>query len=85
MRTLWTVDVDVLDLLDLRTSASLGTVGLPPADLASDVADYERCQQVASTAYQLQRHGIIAPSAGADGETLALFDDHLSRRSSPAS
>lgn len=52
--------------------------GSTPADLGSDVNDYERCRRVAFAAYQPQLHGLIAPSAGGNGDSLAPFDDHLS-------
>lgn len=77
-RTLWTCQVQVTNVLDLRASVSREAVGLNFDDLTSQVGEYTPCQQVAQAAYQLQLHGIIAPAAGGTGETLALFEHHLS-------
>lgn len=68
----------VTDVLDLRLPASREAVGLTLDHLTSPVDEYDRCQRVAQAAYQLQLHGIIAPAAGGTGETLALFEHHLS-------
>ncbi len=76
-RTLWTVNVAVKQVVDLRDPASLAAVGLTIDDLRSDIDDYSRCQEVAQAAHQLQLHGIVAPSATGVGETLALFDHGL--------
>ncbi len=76
-RTLWTVQVSVTNVLDLRDPASCDAVGLTWDDLTSPIDQYAACQRVAQAAYQLQLHGIIAPAAGAVGETLALFEHHL--------
>lgn len=76
-RTLWTCDVSVSNVLDLRETESRKVVGLSLEDVTSPVGQYEPCQRVAQAAYQLQLHGVIAPAAGAAGETLALFEHHL--------
>lgn len=76
-RTLWTCQVAVTNVLDLRDPASRRAVGLNLEDLTGAVDDYDRCQRVAQTAYQLQLHGIIAPAAGGSGETFAMFEHHL--------
>ncbi len=76
-RTLWTCQVQVTNVLDLRPAASREAVGLSLDDLTSPVDAYDRCQRVAQAAYQLQLHGILAPAAGDAGETLALFEHHL--------
>ncbi len=76
-RTLWTVQITVTNVLDLREPASRDAVGLTMDDLTSPVDQYAGCQRVAQAAYQLQLHGTIAPAAGALGETLALFEHHL--------
>lgn len=76
-RTLWTCQVNVTSVLDLREQASRDAVRLSLQELTSAVGDYSRCQQVAQAAYQLRLHGIIAPAAGGHGETLALFEHHL--------
>jgi RES domain-containing protein len=76
-RKLVTCTVTVDDVLDLRTPEAQLAVGLTEADLASDVGDYERCRAVARATYQLGLHGIVAPAATGLGETLALFEQHL--------
>lgn len=77
-RTLWTCQLLVTNVLDLRVPASRDAVGLTLDDLTSPVDEYDRCQRVAQAAYQLQLHGVIAPAAGGIGETVALFEHHLS-------
>lgn len=76
-RTLWTCQIAVTNVLDLRQVSSRNAVALALDDLSSPVEEYEKCQRVAQAAYQLQLHGIIAPAAGGQGETLALFEHHL--------
>lgn len=76
-RLLWTCHVSVSSVLDLRVPTSRDAVALTMDDLTSDVDNYGPCQRIAEAAYQLQLHGIIAPAAGRNGETLALFDHHL--------
>lgn len=76
-RTLWTCQVAVTNVLDLREASSREAVALTLNDLSGPIDDYDKCQRVAQAAYQLQLHGIIAPAAGGNGETLALFEHHL--------
>lgn len=79
-RVLITCSVSVTGLLDLRSPAARGHVGLTLQDLQSGTDDrdaYRRCQEVAQVAHQLGRHGVIAPAATGLGETLALFMDLL--------
>ncbi len=76
-RTLWTCQVAVTNVLDLREASSREAVALTLDDLSGPIDDYDKCQRVAQAAYQLQLHGIIAPAAGGNGETLALFEHHL--------
>lgn len=77
-RTLWTCQINVTNVLDLRQTNSRDAVSLTIDDLTSQIDNYEKCQRVAQAAYQLQLHGIIAPAAGRQGgETLALFEHHL--------
>lgn len=75
--TLWTVQVEVTNVLDLRDPTSQNAVSLTLADLQSPIDEYERCRQVAQAAYQLQLHGLLASAAEGTGETLALFEQHL--------
>lgn len=76
-RTLWTCQVAVTNLLDLRQASSRDALSLTLDDLSSPIDEYEKCQRVAQAAYQLQLHGIITPAAEGRGETLALFEHHL--------
>lgn len=77
-RKLWTCQVAVMSVLDLRVAASREAVGLTMEDPSGAVNEYKRCQRVAQAAHQLELHGIVAPAAGGNGETLALFEHHLS-------
>ena len=76
-RKLWTVDIAVTEILDVRDPESRFALGLSDDDLHSTVDDYIVCQSIALAAHQLGLHGIIAPAAEGDGETLALFDAKL--------
>lgn len=76
-RTLWTCQVTVTNILDLRDEESRDSVGLTVEDLMGPTGEYGKCQQIAQAANQLQLHGIIAPAATGIGETLALFEHHL--------
>jgi hypothetical protein len=72
-RTLYLVNVEATNILDLRSDEALAEVGLTREDLESPVGDYEACQCVAAVAHQLEYHGLIADAATQMGETLALF------------
>lgn len=72
-RRVITCEVDIENVLDLRDPAALRAVGLTPARLQSQVGDYADCQRVGAAAQELGMAGIVAPSAGGVGETLALF------------
>jgi hypothetical protein len=76
-RRLVTCEVDASQVLDLRAEDALAAVGLSETDVLSDVGDYDACQSVGRVAHQLELHGIIAPAATGLGETLALFEQHL--------
>lgn len=76
-RTLHTVEVDVADVLDLRTEEAQKAVGLTAEDLASPVGEYVACQRIAAAAHQLELHGILAPAATGLGETLAIFRERV--------
>lgn len=77
-RVLYRVQVEVENVLDLRSAYARGETGLDDDDIASPVGDYRACQRVAATAHQLEYHGIIAPAATGLGETLALFRQRVS-------
>ena len=81
-------DVDVDNLLDLRTATARTRLGLEPAILHSepqglDGEAYRSCGRVALAAHQLRRKGIIVPSATHIGHTLALFTDVLEEGEQP--
>jgi RES domain-containing protein len=76
-RRLYVVEVRVHTVLDLRSPEARNQVGLTDDDLLSEVSDYEKCWEIARAAHQLSLHGIIAPAATRFGETLALYDEHL--------
>lgn len=76
-RRIFTCEVAVTEVVDLRTAEAQDLVGLDEASLRSEVGDNARCQAVASTAHELGAHGIVAPAATGLGETLALFTTHL--------
>lgn len=85
-RVMVTVDVDVTDVLDLRTAGSRLTVGLSMEELRSATSDrsaYAACREVAQIAHQLGRHGLVAPAATGMGHTLALFIDRLPAAEQP--
>lgn len=84
-RRLVMCQVDVTEILDLRSPDALAMVGLTEADITSAIVDYEACQNVGRVAHQLELHGIIAPAATGLGETLALFERHLPAEEMPVS
>ncbi len=82
-RVLYTVRVDVDEILDLTVQDNLSQVGLTTADLCTEVGDYARCQEVGAAAHQAGHHGVLAPAAHGVGQTLALFREHLTPRELP--
>ena len=82
-RHLISCEVQVSNVLDLRSKESREVVGLSILDMTSDVGDYEACHRVAQAAHQLELHGIIAPAATGTGETLALFERRLPASEQP--
>lgn len=67
-------------ILDLRKEESRNAVGLSLGDLCGPQAP---CQRVGQAAHQLGLHGVIAPAATELGETLALFEQHLTEDELP--
>jgi len=82
-RRILVVDVDVADVLDLRDDAVADSLGLSDADLRSPVGSYEPCWRIARAAHQLGLHGVLAPAATRFGETLAMFEEHLTPEELP--
>jgi RES domain-containing protein len=79
-RVLITCEVEVTEILDLRSAANRVLAGLTLDTMQSDTdnrAAYENCQNVSAAAHQLGYHGLIAPAATKMGETLVLFSDLL--------
>lgn len=82
-RRLLTVDVALTNILDLRVAANRSRLNLPDDALRSEPGDYARCQRIGRVAHQLGLHGIITPAATGLGETLAVFELHLSPEEQP--
>lgn len=85
-RVLVTADVDVTDILDLRSATGRSLAQLQMSQIQSDTRDreaYAACQNVAATAHQLGRHGLIVPAATKFGDTLVLFTDLLPENQRP--
>jgi RES domain-containing protein len=72
--------VHMSQLLDLRDRENLLGVGLT---LAALTGPHEPCQEVGQAAHQLGLHGVISPAATRLGETLALFEQHLTPTEMP--
>lgn len=83
-RRVLTCDVEIHDVLDLRSAENREIVGLRLVDLLSDVGDYEPCHRIGEAAHQLELHGIVAPAATGLGETLAIFERRLPAAEQPA-
>ena len=82
-RNLVTAKVDVSQILDLTDPGSCELLSLSMDDFHSRIGSYEPCWAVAGAAHQLGLHGILAPAAGGQGETLALFEAHLPPNEQP--
>ena len=74
-RTLHTIAVRELDVLDLREQAARSRVGLDIDDISND--DWAACQAVGQCAYFLQYGGVLAPSASGSGLVLAAFESRV--------
>jgi RES domain len=72
-RRVVTCEVDVPNVLDLRSEQAHSRLGLTETTLCSEVGDYEFCQRIGAAAHQLRLAGVLAPAATRLGETLALF------------
>lgn len=80
-RRLLVCSVNVQKVLDLRRRENQSLLGI---DLDWLRGDWEPCQEVGHAAYRMGFHGVIAPAATKAGETLALFEQHLSPEECPA-
>lgn len=72
-RTLSSVQVHALPVLDLQTDQALAQVGLERGDIADD--DWTACQAVGQAAHFLNYAGVLAPSASGVGLVLAAFEN----------
>ena len=72
---LHTVDVQALQVLDLRDEAALRHVGLAPEDVLDE--DRTACQTVGHAAWFLEMHGVVAPSAAGVGLVITAFETRL--------
>lgn len=77
-RRVWTCAVSLGQVLDLRIESNRLRLNVSISDLQTDPSDYLKCQQIAVAAHQLEFQAILAPSASGLGETLAVFDQHVS-------
>ena len=72
-RRLYTMDVAVPNVIDLRSVSARDRIGLTDQQLRSEVGDYRDCHAIGAAAHQLGLAGVLAPAATGLGETLALF------------
>lgn len=70
-RTLHTIAVTEIDVLDLTDRSIRENVGLRLADISDD--DPTKCQEVGESAHFLGIQGIRAPSATGTGNVLAVY------------
>jgi RES domain-containing protein len=78
-RTLYTYDVDLRNVLDLREAENRKALGLDIEGLAAD--DLSACQAVGEAAFACGREGIVAPSATGVDSVLAVFPERLTHGS----
>ena len=75
-RELHTIEVEAVEVLDLRDPSRLLAVGLSPDDVGD--ADQTACQAVGHAAWFLEFAGVLAPSArNKQGLVLATFESRL--------
>lgn len=74
-RRMYSYDIALGAVLDLRDTATLSALRLGDLDLRS--SDAAKCQQIGESAHYLGLEGILAPSAAGDGTVLAVFFDRL--------
>lgn len=72
---LHTVDVEALQVLDLRKEAALRHVGLAPEDVIDE--DRTACQAVGHAAWFLEMQGVVAPSASGVGLVITAFETRV--------
>jgi hypothetical protein len=74
-RDLYTFELQLEAVLDLRSDEARERVGLSEAELRGD--DPRACQAVGEAAHYLDFEAVAAPSATGAGEVLAVFLDRL--------
>jgi RES domain-containing protein len=75
-RDLYTFEVELEAVLDLRPDAARERVGLSPVELQSD--DARACQAIGEAAHYLGLEGVAAPSAARrGGSVIAVFLDRI--------
>jgi RES domain-containing protein len=74
-RSLHTISVRDVSLLDLRGEDALQYVGLSLDDIRDD--DRTACQTVGNAAFFLEMARVVAPSATGEGLVIALFETRL--------
>jgi RES domain-containing protein len=74
-RRMYTYDVSLAAVLDLRHASIRASLQLSEHDLTAD--DATKCQQIGESAHYLGLEGILAPSATGEGTVLAVFFDSL--------
>lgn len=72
-RTVHTIAVTGLEIIDLTSQDSLGSVGL---DLTSITGPWAPCQAIGDATDTLGMGGLLVPSASGSGEVLAVFVRH---------
>ncbi len=68
-------DLNLTQVLDLRTPGARSALNLDLTDIASD--DLTTCQAIGETAHYLGYEAILAPSATGTGVVLAVFSDRM--------
>jgi len=70
-RDMFTYELRLQHVLDLRVGEHADAVGLTPADFADD--ELSKCQLVGEAVHAAGFEGLIAPSATGEGDVLAVF------------
>jgi len=73
-RTLHTIAVDNLEIVDLTTAGALEAVGLQRSDLEAE--DWGVCQQIGDAIDTLGLGGLVADSATGNGVVLTVYVRH---------
>jgi len=72
---MYTYDVSLAAVLDLRGASARANVQLSDRDLRAD--DATKCQQIGESVRYLGLEGILAPPATGEGTVLAVFFDSM--------